>query len=108
MVMSGRSVNLITLFLGRLMPLKRLTSTSCTHFRQKLTTALLESTKGETKVCGWTGFQTQDIRLGYSSFSVYVFFHLQPNGEAQEIMSVRQGPVRLFRVLPSPDTGILI
>ena len=30
MVMSGRSVNLTTLFLGRLRPPKRLTSTSCT------------------------------------------------------------------------------
>ena len=32
--MSGRSVNLSTLFLGRLRPPKRLTSTSCTYFRQ--------------------------------------------------------------------------
>ena len=32
-VMSGRSVNLITLFLVRLRPSKRLTSTSCTYFR---------------------------------------------------------------------------
>ena len=31
-VMSGRSVNLTTLFLGRLRPPKRLTSTSCTSF----------------------------------------------------------------------------
>ena len=53
MVMSGRSVNLPTLFLGRLRPPKRLTSTLCTYFRQKLTTALLESAEGETKVCGW-------------------------------------------------------
>ena len=30
--MSGRSVNLTTLFLGRLRPPKRLTSTSCTTF----------------------------------------------------------------------------
>ena len=52
MVMSGRSVNLPTLFLGRLRPPKQLTSTSCTYFRQKLTTALLESAEGETKVCG--------------------------------------------------------
>ena len=43
MVMSGLSVNLPTLFLGRLRPPKRLTSTLCTYFRQKLTTALLES-----------------------------------------------------------------
>ena len=33
-VMSRRSVNLTTLFLGRLRPPKRLTSTSCTYFRQ--------------------------------------------------------------------------
>ena len=33
-VISGRSVNLTTLFLGRLRPPKRLTSTSCTYFRQ--------------------------------------------------------------------------
>ena len=48
--MSGWSVNLTTLFLGSLRPPKRLTSTSCTHFRQKLTTALLEKAEGETKV----------------------------------------------------------
>ena len=33
-VMSGRSVNLTTLFLGRLRPPKPLTSTSCTYFCQ--------------------------------------------------------------------------
>ena len=33
-VMSGRSVNLTTLFLGRLRPPKWLTSTSCTYFRR--------------------------------------------------------------------------
>ena len=33
-VMSARSLNLTTLFLGRLGPPKRLTSTSCTYFRQ--------------------------------------------------------------------------
>ena len=33
-VMSGRSVNLTTLFLGRLRPPKPLTSTSCTYFPQ--------------------------------------------------------------------------
>ena len=63
MVMSGRSVNLPTLFLGRLRPPKRLTSTLCTYFRQKLTTALLESAKGETKVCGRTGYRTRDLWL---------------------------------------------
>ena len=30
----GRSVNVTTLFLGRLRPPKRLTSTSCTYFHQ--------------------------------------------------------------------------
>ena len=33
-VILGRSVNLTTLFLGRLRPPKRLTSTSCTNFCQ--------------------------------------------------------------------------
>ena len=33
-VMSGRSVSLTTLFLGRLRPPKRLTSISCTYLRQ--------------------------------------------------------------------------
>ena len=55
MVISGRSVNLITLFLGRRRPPKWLTSTKCTYF---LATALLESTDGEKKVCGRTGYQT--------------------------------------------------
>ena len=63
MVMSGQSVNLPTLFLGRLRPPKRLTSTLCTYFRQKLTTALLESAEGETKVCGRTGYRTRDLWL---------------------------------------------
>ena len=63
MVMSGRSVNLPPLFLGRLRPSKRLTSTLCTSFRQKLTTALFESAEGETKVCGRTGYRTRDLSL---------------------------------------------
>ena len=63
--MLGRSVNLSTLFLGRLRPPKRLTSGSSTNFRQKLTTALLESAEGETKVCGQTEYQTRtpDLRV---------------------------------------------
>ena len=58
--MSGRSVNLTTLFLGRLRPPKRLTSTSCTYFHQLLTIALLEKAEGETKVCCQTGYRTRD------------------------------------------------
>ena len=56
--MSGRSVNLPTLFLGRLRPPKW-----CTYFRQKLTTALLESAEGETKVYGRTGYRTRELWL---------------------------------------------
>ena len=63
MVMSGRSVNLPTLFLGRHRPPKRLTSTLCTYFRQKLTTVLLESAEGDTKVRGRTGYRTRDLWL---------------------------------------------
>ena len=48
-VMSGRSVNLTTLFLGRLRPPKRLTSTSCTYFRQQLTTSLFEKAIDQIK-----------------------------------------------------------
>ena len=54
MVISGWSVNLSILCPGRLRHPKRLTSTSSTYFRQLLTTALLQSVEGETKVCGRT------------------------------------------------------
>ena len=49
--MSGRSGNLTTLFLGRLIPPKQLTSTKCTYFLQ--TTILLESAEREIKVTDW-------------------------------------------------------
>ena len=62
--MSGRSVILTTLFPGRLRPTpKRLTSTLCTHFRQKQTTVPLESAEGATKVCERTGCLTRDLWL---------------------------------------------
>ena len=51
-VMSGRSVILTTLFLGRLRPPKWLTGT---------VTALLQSADGITKVCGRTGYKTRDL-----------------------------------------------
>ena len=63
MVKLGCSVNLSTLFLGRLKPPKWVTSTSCTYFCQVLTTALLESEEGEMKVCGRTRSQTWDLWL---------------------------------------------
>ena len=56
MVMSGWSVIPTTLFLGKLRPPKQLTSTSCTYFCQELTTTLIESAEGETKVCGHTRY----------------------------------------------------
>ena len=47
-MMSGRSVNLTTLFLGRRRPpIKRLTIKKCPYFYQLLTTALLESVMGD-------------------------------------------------------------
>ena len=49
MVMSRQSVNLTTRFLGRLRP-RQLTSTQCTFFCQKLTTALLESVAERERV----------------------------------------------------------
>ena len=56
MVMSGRSANLTTLFLGRLRP-KRWTSNSCTYFRQKLTTVLLEQRKEKRKYMAGPGIE---------------------------------------------------
>ena len=63
MVMSGRSVNLTTLFLGRLRPPKRLISAPCTYYRQSLTTVLHESAEVERKVCGRTEYRTWDFQL---------------------------------------------
>ncbi|XP_060579314.1 BCAS3 microtubule associated cell migration factor-like [Ruditapes philippinarum] len=39
--------------------------------------------------------------LGYSN-GVQIW-HVTPNGEAQEVLSMRQGPVRICRILPNPD-----
>ena len=63
--MLGRSVNLTTLFLGRLRPPKRLTSTSCTYFRQELTTALLNQRKEKRKYVARSGIEprTPDLRV---------------------------------------------
>ena len=55
--MSGRSVNLTTLFLGRLRPPKRLTSTSCTYLRHYLTPALLEKAAIVNPGCDRSGIQ---------------------------------------------------
>ena len=67
MVMSGRSVNLTSLFLGRIRPRKRLTITKCAYFRLYLTTALLETVEEEepisTKVSDRTGYRTRDFWL---------------------------------------------
>ena len=52
-----------TLFLGRLRHHKQLASTKCTCFHQQLTTALLESVEGETKVGVRTGYRTRELWL---------------------------------------------
>ncbi|CAG2251222.1 Breast carcinoma-amplified sequence 3,Breast carcinoma-amplified sequence 3 homolog [Mytilus edulis] len=41
--------------------------------------------------------------LGYSN-GVQIW-NIMPSGEAQEVYSVRQGPVRILRVLPTPSPG---
>ena len=53
MVMSGQSVYLTTLSLGRLRPLKQLISTKCPYFYQLLTASFCESVEG--KLGGWGG-----------------------------------------------------
>ena len=57
------SVNLTTLFLGRLRPPKWLTSTLCTYFHQSVTTALLETVEAKTKVGGQTRYRTWNLWL---------------------------------------------
>ena len=52
-----------TLFLGRLRHPKQLGSTKCTCFHLQLTTALLGSVEGETKVCVPTGYRTRELWL---------------------------------------------
>ena len=73
-------------FLPTLRPPKRLTSTSCTYFRQRLTTALLEKAEGETKYVARPGIEprTPDLRVrcptdcatrpGSSAMSLNVMF----------------------------------
>ena len=63
--MSGRSVNLTTLFRWP----KRLSSTKSRYFSQKLITALLVSAEGETKVTGRTGYLESDTLHGPTVFS---------------------------------------
>ena len=77
MVMSGRSVNVTTLIpgeLGRLRPLKQLTSTKG-HILAPVT--LLESAEGETKVSGRTGYRTSDLWLLYRTLSLMVYAKFQ-------------------------------
>ena len=63
--MSERSVNLTTLFLGRLRSPKRLTSTLCTYFRKELTTDPLESAEGETYESGAVTIEVSYINEKY-------------------------------------------
>ena len=39
------------------------------------------------------------------AFLFCLFFFLQSTGEAQEVLSLRQGPVRLVRMLKTPQEG---
>lgn len=39
------------------------------------------------------------------AFLFCFFFFLQSTGEAQEVLSLRQGPVRLVRMLKTPQEG---
>ena len=56
--MSGQSVDLTTLFLGRLRPPKWLSSTLCTYFRQQLTKlSLLNRRKEKQKYVAGLGIE---------------------------------------------------
>ena len=50
------------------------------------------------------------LKVGYNMwlficFLVTIVLVLQASGEAQEVLSIRQGPVRILRLLPSPESG---
>ena len=63
--MSGRSVNLTTLFLGRLRPPKRLTSTSCNTFASNWQLPFLNKWKEKRKNVARPGIEprTPDLRV---------------------------------------------
>ena len=74
MVMWGRSVNVTTLFMGRLRPSKQLTNTKV-HILSPVT--LLESAEGETKVSGPTGYRTSDLWLSSQTLRIMVYAKFQ-------------------------------
>ena len=76
--MSGRSVNVITLFLGRLRPPKQLTSTKV-HILSPVT--LLDSAERETKLSSRTGYRTSDLWFLSQTRSLlaYAKFHYSLN-----------------------------
>ena len=74
MVIWGRSVNVTTLFMGRLRPPKQLTSTKV-HILSPVT--LLESAEGETKVRCRIGYRTSDFWLLSQTLSMMVYAKFQ-------------------------------
>ena len=78
MVMSGRSVNVTTLFLGRPRPPKQLTSAKV-HILSPVT--LLDSAERETKLSSRTGYRTSDLWFlsQLRSLMAYAKFHYSLN-----------------------------
>lgn len=61
-----------------------------------------------SKQCGWCILfsQRKIVNLVQEfQLSCFVCFFLQSTGEAQEVLSLRQGPVRLVRMLKTPQEG---
>ena len=79
--MSGRSVNLTTLFLGRLRPPKRLTSTSCTYFPGFIR---VREMSGKFKI-----FQGQGIVREFHNLSGKIEFLLKCQGILEFQMKFR-------------------
>ena len=74
MVMSGRSVNVVTLIPGRLRPAKQLSSCKV-HILSPVT--IPDSAEGEMKVSGRTGYRTSDLWLLSQTLSLMVYAKFQ-------------------------------
>ena len=74
MVMSGRSVNVATLFLGRLRPPKQLTNTKV-HTLSPVT--FLKSAEEEKKIRGRTGYRTLNLWFSSQTLRMMVYAKFQ-------------------------------
>ena len=101
--MTGRSVNITTLFLGRLGPPKRFTSTSCTHFRQL---PLLNQQKEKRKYVDRPCIETR----GHVRCATRPGWPIRPHQRLSNIFKLRgwSGGAMVLDKLPVPGRPIIL